>query len=593
MDNFELEIKQDFLNEVSINLEEVESSFMELETASDTKPLLEKIFRLAHNLKGGASAVGFGEVAEFTHHLETMVLKIQKGQIPLCSEVITTLLKSNDRLVLMAQGLKADINATFDNTDVLKDILTWNEVSPIAPSTPTLVTAATIDTEALPAPSASCFDEASVENINTIPAEIQSNIKPHNPAAKVTEVKAKEDEIIRVSLSRIELLNDYVGELIVLQSVVQQQSISGNVLKLTASIRQMAKLSKDIQALSMNLRMLPVKPLIQKLQRVIRDTAKTLGKEVNFEVVGDQLDIDKSVIDQLADPLIHILRNAVDHGLEIPSQRLKAGKTSFGTIRLKLQNEGNNLAVEISDDGKGIDGEILRQKATEKGILTEGQILTDKQLVGLIFHPGFSTKSVTSEISGRGVGMDIVKTTIEKIGGQIDISTEINKGSVFKLQIPLSLAVIEGIVVTTSHNRYVIPLSQIQETIHLKSHKYFPDKLGIGACIELRSQVLPLFSLEEALGGAKDPIKPDATALIINVGDQQISLAVHEVIQSQQIVIKPLDNGIVAQKGWIGTCVLGDGLPTLIISPIDLLRGRILNSRADVPSSSLLGGVPA
>jgi two-component system chemotaxis sensor kinase CheA len=625
VDDFELEIKTEFLNEALMNLEEVESSFMELESASDTKPLLDKIFRLAHNLKGGSRAVGFGEVAEFTHQLESLVLKLQRNEIPLSSEMITTLLHSNDRLVEMLSALKGNFTATFDNTDILAELSDWltgkrtatvsaEVAAPAAeaiviPDAGFEITALTdpplaeaIPEEGPPAvPDSNAFfagteiaiapvAEIKAENKNPpeqesvaiapVPAMSQSKVEA--PAKQETpKQQGKEDEIIRVSLSRIDFLNDYVGELIVLQSVIQQQSLLGNSVKLQASIRQMTKISKDIQNLSMSLRMLPVKPLIQKLQRVVRDTAKALEKEVDLVLIGEQMDIDKSVMDRLADPLIHILRNAVDHGLESPADRIAAGKAPEGKVFLSLSNEGNHLVVEVRDDGKGINSEVLLRKAVEKGLVSEGQQLTEKQIINLIFHPGFSTKAVTSEISGRGVGMDVVKTNVEKIGGIIDISTTVGVGSIFKLQIPLSLAVVEGLVVTSASHRYVVPLSQVQETINLKSQKVFGDKLGIGACFELRGEVVQLIDLDEALGNKSAKLKLDGTALIINCEDRHVALLVHDVVRAQQIVIKPFGNGIHAQRGWIGSCVLGDGLPTLIVSPVDLLVGRVAQSMGE------------
>lgn len=326
--------------------------------------------------------------------------------------------------------------------------------------------------------------------------------------------------------------------------------------------------------------MLPVKPLVQKLQRVVRDTAKSLNKEVDLQIMGDQLDVDKSVLDQLADPLIHILRNAVDHGLETTEGRIKSSKSAVGKVSLQFANEGNHLIVEIKDDGKGINPQVLRQKAIERKLITDTQAMTEKQLIHLIFHPGFSTKTETSEISGRGVGMDVVKTNLEKIGGQVDITTQVGLGSLFRLQIPLSLAVIEGLVVSAGLGRYVIPLSQVQETINLKSYPLH-QKPGIGTCFELRGTVVPLRGLDEALTGKSVPVNAGDTVLIVQVEDRPVGLAVSDVLRSQQIVIKPLRNGISPQKGWVGSCVLGDGLPTLILNPTELMSGKIHSSQGE------------
>ncbi|MCX6119268.1 MAG: chemotaxis protein CheA [Proteobacteria bacterium] len=663
MDDFELELKTTFIDEAILNLEEVEGCFMELEGASDPKDLLDKIFRLAHNLKGGSRSVGFGDVATFTHEVENLVLALQKGKVTLTSEVVSTLLQSNDRLVEMMHSLKQDMSATFNNDEILIDIRGWVEGRTASEAAPkespvvaknieestsadasevnahVIVSAEVLEStieasssamnepkDILPPNAASFFadDEfassetsevpgveqaiaaqdvasfglgiaiASAQNSAESPAKDAVSVGPasattkqdlksdSNSAQKSQKPQAsvgkteKEDEVVRVSLSRIELLNDYVGELIVLQSVIQQQSLRGDPLKLQNSIQEMVKLSKEIQNLSMGLRMLPVKPLVQKLQRVVRDTATTLGKNVRLDIQGDQMDVDKSVLDQLGDPLIHILRNAVDHGLETTDERATTSKDPQGVVRLAFQNEGNHLIVEIRDDGKGINTEIVRKKAIEKKLVSANENLTEKQIINLIFHPGFSTKAVTSEVSGRGVGMDVVKTNVEKIGGQVDVTTELGHGSVFRLKIPLSLAVVEGLVMATNRGRFVIPLSQVHETVNLDSVKVHPNMLGIGDCMELRGEVVPIFRLEKLLEPKREESsQKDSTALLFAVEERMIAVSVKELLHSQQVVIKPLNNGVQAQTGWIGSCVLGDGLPTLILNPVELLEGKV------------------
>jgi two-component system, chemotaxis family, sensor kinase CheA len=688
VDDFELELKSTFIDEAILNLEEVEGCFMELEGASDSKDLLDRIFRLAHNLKGGSRSVGFGDVAQFTHELENLVLAVQKDKVKLTSEVISTLLRSNDRIVEMMHTLKQDMNATFNNEEMIEEIKSWIDGTRVSSDVPSAkLDSRSVDTEmaatATPIPPSDAFFESEkavvpvdaegdgngdddevfqeiveiegtaegddrknetsdsetqtkldqlssgdnsdsdpapvnasrsrLEDANTgtenrestIPSNEQvladvldlvksnqqqikldekSREKPTATGARSSTLRQdKEDEVVRVSLSRIELLNDYVGELIVLQSVIQQQSQGRDQLKLQTSIQQMVKLSKEIQNLSMGLRMLPVKPLVQKLQRVVRDTATMLQKNVRLEVVGDQMDVDKSVLDQLGDPLIHILRNAVDHGLESTEERAATKKNPQGVVRLSFHNEGNHLIIEVVDDGKGINADIVRKKAIEKRIIAAHDALSEKQIINLIFHAGFSTKAVTSEVSGRGVGMDVVKTNVEKIGGMVDVSTQLGSGSNFKLKIPLSLAVIEGLVVATTRGRYVVPLSQVQETVNLGSVDIQTQVLGIGDCMQLRGQVVPIYRLERLLesnrreeGGVKD-----STALLFFVEERLVAVSVKELMHSQQVVIKALNNGIQRQKGWVGSCVLGDGLPTLIVNPPELLEGKVVGASYD------------
>lgn len=597
MSRFDVELKKDFIDEAIMNLEEVESSFMELENSTNPKPLLVKIFRLAHNLKGGSRAVGFGEFAEFTHVLESLVLKIQLDEIPLSSEVVSLLLRCNDKLIEMLKVLKEDLDSKFDNTDIIEEIQSWLNGTKVASpndenntkieasikftSEITKIIIPKTESEAPP-----IVLEKPLP-LNEIPKESKTQqILPtkeftkENYKESTKEPKGVDDEVIRVNLSKVSKLNDFVGELIVLQSVVQQQ-IPKEDIKINGSLRQMINLTKEIQNLSMSFRMLSAKPLIQKLQRIVRDTSQTLGKKANFLINGDDIEIDKSVIDLLADPLIHIIRNALDHGLESPEERIKIGKKESGDILLSLYNEGNFLIIEIKDDGKGINSKIIREKAIEKKVINQETTYTESQLINLIFHPGFSTKSTASEVSGRGVGMDVVKTNIEKIGGTVDVTTEVGKGSKFRLQIPLSLAVIEGLVVTTTKNRYVLPLNQVQETINLNISKLHKNKLGIGDCLELRGVVIPIFNLDELLNGKKTKDSAPGIGLIVNVDSQLIAIEVVDIIRAQQIVIKPFNNGLIPHKGWVGTCILGDGLPSIIFNPIELLEGLVTHKTTE------------
>lgn len=600
MDDFDREIKQDFINEALINLEETESSFMELETASEPAPLLEKIFRLAHNLKGGSRAVGFGDVAEFTHELENLVLKIQRSEVRLSPEVVTTLLKSNDRLIFLLQGLKKDLGSTHDSTELISELRSWIDGTRLTSALPSdlsegaeekawepprHVTTDDIETVEIPPSSDEFSDWVEPQPAaQALPEPLEAtpvlNDKKAEGAVESHKLKPPADEVVRVGLSKVNRLNDFVGELVVLQEVIGQQASLSQSPLLLNSIRQMQKTTREIQNIAMSLRLLPVKPLVQKLQRVVRDTAQALKKDVELKITGEHVDIDKSVLDELADPLIHILRNAVDHGLETPEERGANSKSPKGLVHLSFANEGNHLIVQIKDDGKGISTDLLKSKAISKKILRPEQEITEKEALRLIFHPGFSTKEVTSEISGRGVGMDVVKTNIEKIGGQIDIHTKVGLGSVFTLQIPLSLAIIESLIVKSGDSRYSVPLNAIQESINLKSHAVFENKLGIGPCLELRGSVLPLYSLSEIVSPKKDPNwLENSIALIVNVEGHLAGIVIQDILRAQQVVIKPFGNGISAQKGWVGTCILGDGQPTLIVNPAELLKGKIRHNQ--------------
>ncbi|MEO5668629.1 MAG: chemotaxis protein CheA [Bdellovibrionota bacterium] len=604
MDDFELELKHDFIAEALMNLEEAEQAFMELETSTHPSELLNKIFRLAHNLKGGSRAVGFPDVAEFTHQLENLVLKLKEGQIALSPQNVTTLLKSNDRLMQMLSGLKDNLDAHFNNADLIAEIQVWLDPSgaPVAVHAELEVSvefqAPLVEDAAAPSSQDARFEVESffsgdmdevvaLAGAPVVVAEPEpvAQLRPDPvklapaPAAKTHGSDKDKDELVRVSLSKIENLNNYVGELIILQSVLQQQSADTKNPLLHASIHQISKLSKEIQALSMSLRMFPIKPVFQKINRVVRDTAQAVKKEVVFETQGEELEVDKSVIDHLGDPLVHILRNAVDHGLESSSEdRVRAGKSAKGNVTLKAFNEGNQLVVEVRDDGKGIDPNIIREKAVQKGVIKTAAGMSDQDAIMLIFHPGFSTKSETSEISGRGVGMDVVKTNIEEIGGRVTVESVVGVGSTFRIVIPLSLAVLDGLIVAANNDTFVVPLNQIQETLNLARMKVSYIE-GVGDCIELRGAVIPIYSLADRLrkgasSRASESLK-DKVALLVKTKHCMMGIAVDDVVSTQQIVVKPLGEDIRKQKGWLGSCILGDGRPTLIVNMTELFESDV------------------
>lgn len=601
MEDFELEIKREFISEALMNLEEAEQAFMELETSSAPGELLNKIFRLAHNLKGGSRAVGFPDVAEFTHQLENLVLKLKEGQIALSPKNVTTLLKSNDRLTQMLQGLSSDMEARFQNDDLIAEIQVWLDPAAVAgpvdeapkDETPAANDARFEEEEnpffsgdlppellALAEASAPATKLALVQEVPE-PVSPQPVAVPAPATAKVapTAQASEKDELVRVSLSKIEGLNNYVGELIILQSVLQQQSVDAQNPLLSASVHQISKLSKEIQELAMSLRMFPIKPIFQKLNRVVRDTSQAVGKDVSFETQGEDLEVDKSVIDHLGDPLVHILRNAVDHGLEASTEeRVRAGKSPKGRVTLHAFNEGNQLVVEVRDDGKGIDPKIIREKAVQKGVIRSAQGLSDQDAINLIFHPGFSTKSETSEISGRGVGMDVVKTNVESIGGHVTVNSVVGVGSSFRIVIPLSLAVLDGLIVSANSEKFVVPLNQVQETLNLARVKVF-EMEGVGECIELRGAVIPLYSLSDRLRkGAPSKGSAglrDKVALLVRTKSCLLGIAVDDVISTQQIVVKPLGEDIGKQKGWLGSCILGDGRPSLIVNMSELFESDV------------------
>ncbi len=629
MDDFEREMKVCFLDEASQLLEDAEQNFMALEASPDDIKVVENLFRLAHNLKGGARAVGFSEMAEFTHVLESLLLKLKNREILVHPSTVTLLLECNDHLKNSIQSLRADFDYKIDSKDLLAKITSQmenpasaaaesvaqptsnespGESLPVeAEASPELLAQEGAETTPSEGPSentlaleletarkiAEQFEEAETESptakeAKPIAAEappapapslapIQQASKPQNEAAPQGQPPAKknaaaEDESIRVSLKRLEGLINNVGELVILQTVLNQQKYHIQSALVHRTVNQLAKITKDIQDISMSLRMVPLKQTFQKMQRIVRDTAQALKKDIKFVTEGEQTEIDKTVVDLLGDPLVHLVRNAVDHGIENEADRQKVGKSGGGTITLSAYHRGGQIVIDVQDDGKGLDAEILKTKAIEKGIIRPHEKLSDQDCYHLIFAPGFSTKSDVSEISGRGVGMDVVKTNIEKkLSGEVELITEKGKGTTVRIRLPLTLAIIDGMVLSAGSERYVVPLAQVFESLQPAKEDIHAVS-GLGEVLSIRGEHLPVFRLSELVGKREEKREAwKCIAVVVRSGDLPFCVLVDDILGQQQIVIKQLGGEIRDLKGVSGGAILGDGRAALILDLNELV----------------------
>lgn len=597
MSDFELELKAAFLEEASQSLGDAEQCFLSLENNPGDPALIEKIFRLAHNLKGSSKAVGFDELGKFTHTFESFLLKIKNREIPVVPETVGVLLQCNDHIRAIVDGLRRNMSASFDSSELstlLQSYLTGdrqigqNEAAAVD-QTPT--------------------DFSDVERLLALPLESQMSQaqarppappqpKPQQlqpapaaaPGPAAATLSSSPDESIRVSLSRLERLMNFVGEMVILQTVLREQTARGEDLELVRkTVHQLGKVTKDVQDLSLSLRMLPLKQTFQKLQRIIRDTSSLLGKKVELSTAGEDAELDKTVLDHLSDPLVHIVRNAVDHGIETPAAREAAGKGPAGRLWLTAAQVGDKFVVEIKDDGAGIDANRLRQKALEKGILRPGQVISDQEAIHLIFHAGFSTKTEVSEVSGRGVGMDVVRTNIEALGGEVFVETALGKGSTFRIVLPLTLAIIDAMIVRVANDRFVVPLAHIAETTRPDPNA-LQKSVTIGEILLLRGENLPVFRLRSLLGwrspGPADSARAeegDQIALIIRPGNSgPFAVLVDDVIGRHQVVVKKLGDEMRGLLGFTGSAILGDGKPSLILELAEIVKASARHTNTNV-----------
>ena len=658
MDPFEAELKTGFLDEAEQALADTEQCFLTLENDPNDLDTMNKILRLAHNLKGSSKAVGFDQMGNFAHQFENLILKVKNKEIPSTSQVVNLLLRGNDFLKTMVQGLKSDLNASFDVDPLIAEFknppvdgnssaepITINSephanlletvaqpevtiegsselasevTSPVEPSFGTSQSVSNqaapieqdtiaLEIEAAIAKNFATTENSASENKTSSEAKIQTSnptasaqpglgapsstgssagttstpsappatsTSTANPGAKVSAT----DESVRVSLSKVDSLVNSVGEMIILQSLLREYARAHRDPALIKLVQQAGKVGKEIQDLSMGLRMVPVKPTFQKMQRIVRDTAQVGGKEVQLLLQGEDTELDKTVLEKLNDPLVHLVRNCVDHGIEAPNDRSQKGKPSTGILKLKAAQESDRLIIEISDDGAGLNPEKLIKKATEKGLIPKGKVLTDKEARDLIFLPGFSTKEQVSEVSGRGVGMDVVKTNITELRGTVNIESEVGRGTTFRIALPLTLAIIEGTAIQASGLNFVLPISALTESLQLSQAQI--NETQIGEILILRQEQVPLYWLSDFFGLPRQ--HGQNLALIVSVQNTKYALVVDDLSPQFQVVVKPLGPEFKNYKGVSASTILGDGKPALIIDPIQLLQ----RSRTKVKASS-------
>lgn len=540
MSNFDDDIKLVFLEEAHQTLEEVEGVMIQLESPQSTLRPIEEIFRLAHSFKGSAAAVGFDHMARFAHAFEDALAAIKRShQVPR-REVITILLNSIDHLRATVRGLRQDLNFKLDCSlliSQLEKISTGEdrEASQKLPET---------------------FEDLLHQKPST---EAKVNGPSQNRA---------DGESIRVSMSKLDTLINIVGELVVNQSVMvnhkQHQSTGSD--HAIQTIGYMEKLVGEIQDIAMSLRMVPIRPLFQKMNRIVRDVAVAQAKTVKFVTIGEDVELDKIVLERITDPLTHLIRNAIDHGLESSEGRVAVGKPTECTIELSAVQREDRIEVIVRDDGKGIDANKIRQKAIARNLLAPDAQISDDEVMNFIFQNGFSTRDQVTDLSGRGVGLDVVRKATTDLKGSISIETKPGQGTAFRISLPLSLSIISGMVVSIEEQKYILPISQLLEIVEYQ-------KLVIGShggrnrMVELRGEVIPVYSLVELLHGpgsgrANQPRRP---GIITEVNGKKISFEVDEILGQQQVVIKRLGNEIEGLQGVLGGAILSNGEPSLIL----------------------------
>ncbi|GAA9454765.1 chemotaxis histidine kinase/response regulator CheAY2 [Helicobacter pylori] len=637
------EIMEDFLIEAFEMNEQLDQDLVELEHSPEDLDLLNRIFRVAHTIKGSSSFLNLNILTHLTHNMEDVLNRARKGEIKITPDIMDVVLRSID----LMKTLLVTIRDTGSDTNNGKENEIEEAVKQLQAITSQNLEGAKEGTKEAPkkenqeeakkenikenqenkakSPTAKDFasdnplaDEPDLDYTNMSTEEVEAEIerllnkrqeadkerraqkkqeakpkqevtpKTETPKAPKTEIKTKAkadteenkapsigvEQTVRVDVRRLDHLMNLIGELVLgknrlirIYGDVEERYDGEKFLEeLNQVVSSISAVTTDLQLAVMKTRMQPVGKVFNKFPRMVRDLSRELGKSIELIIEGEETELDKSIVEEIGDPLIHIIRNSCDHGIEPLEERRRLNKPETGKVQLSAYNEGNHIVIKISDDGKGLDPVMLKEKAIEKGVISErdAEGMSDREAFNLIFKPGFSTAKVVSNVSGRGVGMDVVKTNIEKLNGIIEIDSEVGVGTTQKLKIPLTLAIIQALLVGVQEEYYAIPLSSVLETVRISQDEiYTVDGKSV---LRLRDEVLSLVRLSDIF--KVDAIlesNSDVYVVIIGLADQKIGVIVDYLIGQEEVVIKSLGYYLKNTRGIAGATVRGDGKITLIV----------------------------
>lgn len=620
------EILEDFLVEAFELVEQIDHDLIELESNPEDLELLNRIFRVAHTVKGSSSFLNFDVLTKLTHHMEDVLNKARKDELKITPDIMDVVLESIDMMKSLLHGIRDNGNDTevgIDIADICTRLTAISEGENVAAVQESPKAEPVEEVQAEPEPEPISDENLSNLSDDEIEAEIErllkvrkaedqarraqkaasapapsANLAPEAPKAaaqpapkpvapsapKKVEAEKKvpapsaggsdAEQTIRVEVKRLDHLMNLIGELVlgknrllkIYDDVEERYEGEKFLEELNQVVSSLSLVTTDIQLAVMKTRMLPIAKVFNKFPRMIRDLSRELNKQIDLEITGEETELDKSIVEQIGDPLVHMIRNSCDHGIEDGATRIAAGKSEKGTIQLKAYNEGNHIVVEIADDGKGLDADMLKAKSIEKGIITEREAdaMSDKEAFSLIFKPGFSTAAKVTNVSGRGVGMDVVKTNIEKLNGLIDIDSELGKGTVVKLKIPLTLAIIQSLLVGSQEEFFAIPLASVLETVRVPIDDiYTIDGKNV---LRLRDEVLSLVKLSDIFGVKQVFDGGEQTyVVIIGVAEAKLGIIVDSLVGQEEIVIKSMGDYLQNIPGIAGATIRGDGRVTLII----------------------------
>ena len=537
------EIFDSYVIEASEILEHLSQDLLTLEKKPSDANLLNTIFRGIHTLKGTSSFLGFSQMTELTHTSEDLLNKLRKGDFVADGEVIDILIEAHTAAKTLLQRIRNHNLQPIDLDSTLEKIRGFMQ------------------------------RQSTILQIDSVVASVKEQAAAITDTSKVIQQRM-DDSTIRVDVDRLDNLMNLVGELVLARNRLSQvtQSLIEKYERIEMS-KQIADISSQIdfvttelQMAVMKTRMVPIEKVFNGLPFLARNLMRTIGKDVDLQIYGKETELDKSLIEELNDPLIHMIRNAIDHGIEFPEERIKLGKPSQGIVIVRAERDGNFILITMEDDGRGMDAEQIKLKAIERGLITEEQAreMSKSEALNLVFIPGFSMKQETTNISGRGVGMDVVKTKIAKLKGIVEIDSEYGKGTVITLKLPLTLAIIQGLLMKVADETFAVPLNTVFEIVRLGVDEIYT--IQGREVMRVRDSVLPIARMCDIIGRTNAPDHSKTSyVVIVGWGGKQIGLLVDSLLGQKEIVIKTLGNYLGDIPGIAGSTILGDGSVILVI----------------------------
>jgi two-component system chemotaxis sensor kinase CheA len=540
------DLLQQFVSEGQEHLVNIEQGVLTLEENPHDAETLNSIFRAFHTFKGGSGFLNLTAIQNLAHELESLLDLARQQKLAITPSLITLILEGGDTLKAFASEISTYLASGKTEGTIL---------------IPTLDLLGRIR-EAL---------------TGTTTATVVSETRARNGSVKAVATT----NTVKVDTAKLDNLVDMVGELVIAQSQVSQNPALAQISseQLTRNLAQLGRIMKELQRTAMSLRMVPIRPTFQKMSRLVRDVSAKLSKQITLVMDGEDTEMDRTIVEEISDPLIHMVRNSVDHGIELPAARAKNGKPANGTVTLRAFHQGGNIVIEVKDDGKGLDRERIRAKAVERGIVAPNETLSESQIFNLIFAAGFSTAEEVSDLSGRGVGMDVVRRNIEKLRGKIEIESLPGLGSTFRIHLPLTLAIIDGLLVGVGQHRYILPTLLVRESFRFDRAR-FHTVHERGELMEVRDRLLPLVRVSELFGITAERADEQSIVIVVEVGSDARCLLVDTLLGKQEVVVKSLGELLHGNPYLSGAAILGDGRVGLILDPQTLLAPKTTTLQA-------------